>query len=172
MGTHSKEKTEAGWDGGATAISYDKYPSLGELLLQLLETASDNDLKEASSNALIETIFPVLDILRRAGPPEELRERIVACLFQIIGHKVWQIRELSAKTLCVLVPSEWTGTVQKLIKSCGESTANSSGENQKHGALLGAKLLLERYLPDCDLSSDRKLSILSETFHLLTINLV
>ncbi|TVY15266.1 tRNA (cytidine(32)-2'-O)-methyltransferase non-catalytic subunit TRM732 [Lachnellula arida] len=165
VGTHSKEKTEAGWDGGATAISYDKYPSLGELLLQLLETASDNDSKEASSNALIETIFPVLDILRRAGPPEELRERIVARLFRIIGHKVWQIRELSAKTLCVLVPSEeWASTVQKLIKSCGESTTDSPGENQKHGALLGAKLLLERHLPDCDLSSE--LQVITPTLEL------
>jgi hypothetical protein len=170
VGTQSKEKTEAGWNGGATAISYDKYPSLGELLLQLLEVASDNDSKEVISNALVETIFPVLDILRRAGPPDDLRERIVTRLFHTIGHKVWQIRELSAKTLCALIPrEEWSRTIQRLIQSSGDSTGDLTGENQRHGNLLGAKLLLERYFSECDLSSDCKQSIYySEILHLFT----
>jgi len=160
IGTQSKGKTEAGWDGGATAISYDTYPGLGELLLQLLEVASGNNSEEVISNALVETIFPVLDILRRAGPPDDLRELIVTCLFHTIDHRVWQIRELSAKTLCALIPREnWADTVEKLIKSCGHSANDPAGENRRHGNFLGAKLLMERYFAECDFSSDRKLSI-------------
>lgn len=156
VGTQSKKKTEAGWDGGAKAISYDKYPNLGELLLQLLE-ASEKYSNNLSSSSALETIFPVLDILRRAGPPDDLRDHIVARLFHTIGHRVWQIRELSAKTLCALTTSdEWIDILQLLTKPRGDVSGDGIGENQKHGNLLGAKLLLERYLSESDLSLDCK----------------
>ncbi|TVY81647.1 tRNA (cytidine(32)-2'-O)-methyltransferase non-catalytic subunit TRM732 [Lachnellula suecica] len=157
IGTQSKQKTEAGWDGGAKAISYDKYPGLGELLFRLLETAAGDDSVNAIPNAT-ETIFPVLDILRRAGPPEALQDKITTRLLDAMGHKLWHIRDLSARTLCVLTPDETTiDLIQKLISSTGDSAGASLTENQRHGALLGAKLLLERYISNYDHSSDREI---------------
>jgi hypothetical protein len=158
IGTQSKEKTEAGWDGGAKAIPYEKYPNLGELLLHLLDAAAGSNSGDAFSDA-IETIFPVLDILRRAGPPEEFQEQILTLLLSTIGHKIWHIRDLSARTFCVLTPNErWIDTVQRLLKPLEKHSEDSTTENQRHGALLAAKLLLERYLPEFDLLSKSKQS--------------
>jgi hypothetical protein len=127
--------------------------------LHLLDAAAGGDFGDAFSNA-IETIFPVLDILRRAGPPEELQEQILTRLLSTIGHKIWHIRDLSARTFCVLTPTEkWIDTVRSLLNPFRDHAEGSTTENQRHGALLAAKLLLERYLPECDLSSDSKHSI-------------
>jgi len=174
IGTQSKEKTEAGWDGGAKAISYEKYPNLGEQLLQLLDAAAGFNSGEAFSNA-IETIFPVLDILRRAGPPEELLEQILTRLLSTISHKIWHIRDLSARTFCVLTPkNRWMDAVQSLLEPFGNHGDGSKTENQQHGALLAAKLLLEQHLPQCDLSSEGQyyMSITLPITYLLVLDVI
>ncbi|KAI1502258.1 putative death-receptor fusion protein-domain-containing protein [Biscogniauxia marginata] len=136
----SKDSMEAGWDGRSIRIPYHKYKALPELLVNLLE------LGKGSSGIVLgtqtaESVFPALDIIRRAGPPEEFRERLYDIITWYLGSHIWHVREIAARTLCsFLLKPEWLESVGTLILDSGTSA------NKLHGALLTLKFLLERLL--------------------------
>ena len=139
----SKASMEAGWDGRTTRISYAKYPALPAVLANLLETGRQSP--EAEEGVLIgarttaESVFPALDIVRRAGPPEAARDRLYGAIAWYLGSRIWHVRELATRTLCsFLLRPGWAARVSDLI-------ADSRGDaNRLHGALLTLKFLLER----------------------------
>ncbi len=131
---------EAGWDGRTTRISYGKFSALPAALVSLLE------MGRQSSGVLIgtqtaESVFPALDIIRRAGPPEAFRERLYDTIAWYLGSHIWHVREIAARTLCsFLLKPGWIGPIEILI-------ADSRGSaNKLHGALLTLKFLLGRLL--------------------------
>ena len=135
---------EAGWDGRTTRISYAKYPALPAVLVNLLETgrrsaADDDEGVLLGAQTTAESVFPALDIVRRAGPPEAARERLYAAIAWYLGSRIWHVRELAARTLCsFLLRRGWAAQVADLV-------ADSRGSaNRLHGALLTLKFLLER----------------------------
>ncbi|KAJ8129317.1 hypothetical protein O1611_g4314 [Lasiodiplodia mahajangana] len=72
----TKSAMEAGWDGRTVRIAYHKFEALPSLLVNLLE------LGKKSSGITIgtqtaEAVFPALDIIRRAGPPEGHLEKLL-----------------------------------------------------------------------------------------------
>lgn len=140
--SESKLVTEAGWDGRSIRLSYDQYPSLPELLLKLLDTTTDGS--EASYTPLIgavESVFPALDIIRRAGPPATHRDEIYKCVSLHVGSKIWHVREIAARTICtMMLHNNWLEDVLQLISSCGQSA------NRFHGILMTVKFILERRL--------------------------
>lgn len=131
---------EAGWDGRTVRISYHKFEALPSLLVDLLE------LGKNSSGATIgtqtaEAVFPALDIIRRAGPPEGYAQRLYDIISWYLGSHIWHVREIAARTLCsLLLTPSWLQSVEALIGSAGQSS------NQLHGALLTLRFLLERLL--------------------------
>jgi hypothetical protein len=140
--SESKLVTEVGWDGRSIRLSYDQYPSLPELLLKLLDTNTDGS--EASTAPLIgavESVFPALDIIRRAGPPAKYRDEIYKCVSMHVGSKIWHVREIAARTICtMMLHKNWLGDVLQLISSSGQSA------NRFHGILMAVKFILERRL--------------------------
>jgi hypothetical protein len=89
----------------------------------------------------VESVFPALDIIRRAGPPKDLRAEIHACIKVHLGSVVWHVRDIAARTICTLLLDEkWLSGLLDLLETCGNSA------NQIHGVLLAVKCLLERRL--------------------------
>ncbi|KAB8289792.1 hypothetical protein EYC80_010425 [Monilinia laxa] len=73
----NKASIEAGWDGRSTKLSYEKYPELPEILLKLLDKETLGiEYTNTPAIGSIESVFPALDIIRRAGPPIMLRNEI------------------------------------------------------------------------------------------------
>lgn len=140
--SESKQITEAGWDGRSIKLSYDKYPALPELLLKLLNTETSNPGEiNAPLIGAVESVFPALDIIRRAGPPDSNRGEIFNQVCKHLGSKVWHVREIAARTVCTLLMQDgWPSEIRKLIDSCHEST------NRAHGTLIAIRFFLERRL--------------------------
>ena len=138
----SKESAEAGWDGRSVKLSYEAYPALPALLLKLLDGESDCPERSSSTKIrAVESIFPALDIVRRAGPPSTYRKDIFSSVFNHLGSKVWHIREIAARTICTLLLHRyWLPSVLKLMKTTTRST------NHHHGVLMAVKFVLERRL--------------------------
>jgi hypothetical protein len=138
--SESKVAMEAGWDGRTVRIPYHKYKALPSLLISLLE------LGKTSSGMIMgtqtaEAVFPALDIIRRAGPPEGYHKKLYDIVSWYLGSHIWHVREIAARTLCsLLLTSTWLQSIEVLVTNSGESS------NKLHGALLTVRLLLERLL--------------------------
>ncbi|KAK4196532.1 putative death-receptor fusion protein-domain-containing protein [Triangularia verruculosa] len=145
LGTgESKAIIESGWDGNSVRISYNKYPELPDIILGLLQA---DDVGEGLANsAAAEAVFPALDIIRRAGPPEEHRDELRKRIENYLGSKIWHVREIAARTLCsFLLGEDWVSEIGKLLEQAGTSS------NRLHGALLTARFVIER---KSDLAND------------------
>lgn len=139
--SESKLITETGWDGRSVKLSYQKYPALPELLLKLLDKDTDSFETKSPAIGAIESVFPALDIIRRAGPPTSLRDEIYACVIIHLGSKVWHVRELAARTTCtLLLHKNWLLDITELFRSWRESL------NWAHGVLMVTRFVLERRL--------------------------
>ncbi|XXH04700.1 Mitochondrial import inner membrane translocase subunit tim23 [Hypoxylon texense] len=136
--SESKTSIEAGWDGRTVKIPYHKFKALPALLVNLLEMGQQSKGVLIGSQTA-ESVFPALDIIRRAGPPEEFRERLYDIIAWYLGSHIWHVREIVARTLCsFLLKSGWLESVEYLLANCGTSA------NKSHGTLLTLKFLLER----------------------------
>lgn len=136
----SKTAMETGWDGKTLRISYTKYTSLPPILLSLLrdgEQAMEPGTLTQSSAA--ESVFPALEIIRRAGPPESHRDELYGHIAQYLGSRQWHVREIAARTLCsFLLNDNWLSSIEELL-------ARSRGSaNRMHGTLLTVKFFVER----------------------------
>ncbi|KAI1281256.1 putative death-receptor fusion protein-domain-containing protein [Xylaria sp. FL0933] len=134
----NKLAMEAGWDGRTVRISYHKFEALPSLLVNLLE------LGKKSSGATIgtqtaEAVFPALDIIRRAGPPEGYLQKLYDIISCYLGSHIWHVREIAARTLCsLLLTSSWPQQIEALIDNPDQTS------NKLHGSLLTLRFLLER----------------------------
>lgn len=138
--SESKTSIEAGWDGRSTKLSYEKFPALPELLLSLLNNNVSEQM-DISTIGAVQSVFPALDIIRRAGPPTVLRDEIETGVAAHLDSKVWHIRELAARTMCTfMLHDSWLPALKALLAMSNTST------NHTHGVLMTVKFLLERRL--------------------------
>ncbi|KAF5018056.1 hypothetical protein F66182_9980 [Fusarium sp. NRRL 66182] len=128
FGSHqSKATMEAGWDGKANRIAYHRYTSLPKTLLHLLKSGHQMMASIAEGSAAAESVFPALDIVRRAGPPEVLREELQIHIAKYLASPVWH----------------WLDTITSLA---AESVRSQIGDvqNHVHGVLLALKYIIDR----------------------------
>ena len=139
LGTgESKASIESGWDGVSIRISYNKYPTLPGVILGLLQSA--DEISDDSQNAAAEAVFPALDIIRRAGPPEENRAELFRRIEGYLGSHLWHVREIAARTLCsFLLQGDWVSEIERLLAAQTEIKAN-----RLHGVLLTTRFVIER----------------------------
>lgn len=132
---------EAGWDGRTTRIPWHKYKALPGLLVSWLEMGQATASGLSGGMASAESVFPALDIIRRAGPPQEYKEKLYDIVAWYLGSHIWHVREITARTLCsFLLRPDWIGPIRGLLEHSYLSA------NRLHGALLTFKFLLERLL--------------------------
>ncbi|KAJ4268477.1 hypothetical protein NW762_002540 [Fusarium torreyae] len=145
FGSHqSKALMEAGWDGKANRIAYHRYPSLPKTLLHLLKSGHQMIASIAASSAAAESVFPALDIIRRAGPPEVLRQELQTHIAKYLASPVWHVREIAARTLCsCLLHAQWLDTITSLAAVSVRSQIGDV-QNHVHGVLLALKYIIDR----------------------------
>lgn len=134
----NKSSMDAGWDGKTLRVSYVKYPTLSEDLISLLQSGRDA-MEAGVQNSAAESVFPALDIIRRAGPPDAHRDELYGLIAEYLGSHLWHVREIAARTLCsFLLHKAWVPLVNQLLYDAVGST------NRLHGTLLTIKSCLER----------------------------
>lgn len=136
----SKTAMETGWDGRTLRLSYTKYPSLPPILLGLLRDGEQAmEVGTLTQSSAAESVFPALEIIRRAGPPESHRDELYGHIAKYLGSRQWHVREIAARTLCsFLLNADWLFCVEGLLAwSRGWAT-------RMHGALLTVKFFVER----------------------------
>ncbi|KUI56306.1 tRNA (cytidine(32)-2'-O)-methyltransferase non-catalytic subunit TRM732 [Cytospora mali] len=112
----TKSSMESGWDGQ-----------------QAMEPGT------LTQSSAAESVFPALDIIRRAGPPESHRDELYTLIATYLGSRQWHVREIAARTLCsFFMNEEWLSSIQGLLE---ESRGSA---NRMHGTLLTIKFFLER----------------------------
>lgn len=150
----TKNMIEAGWDGKANRIAYYRYPTLPDLLVNLLESGQQMMGPTAIGTAGAESVFPALDIIRRAGPPDTHRDKLQGHIVKYLSSPVWHVREMAARTLCsCLLHDRWLGDLKLILGEAMEDRARSS-QNYIHGALLALQFVFERL---CEVSPDQVL---------------
>ncbi|EPE03524.1 heat repeat protein [Ophiostoma piceae UAMH 11346] len=148
----SKASLESGWDGRTIRVSYNKYPTLPGVLLSLLQTQADfgrpegnatTHLQIESQQAAAESVFPALDIIRRAGSPETHRDELYRAVVHYLGSTLWHVREMAARTVCsFLIVQDWAAGIQSLLTDLGRTTESTA--NRLHGTLLAFRFVLAR----------------------------
>lgn len=145
FGSHeSKSMIEAGWDGKANRIPYHRYPTLPDVLVNLLKSGVQMMSPTATNSAGAESVFPSLDIVRRAGPPDRLRGDLQVHISKYLASPVWHVREMAARTLCsCLLHENWFGIIDELLHSALQDRTRNA-LNHIHGVLLSLKFVFDR----------------------------
>lgn len=127
-------------------VSYDKYPTLPPLLVRLLgghllaDPSKQHHNIDLSSSVSSELVFPALDILRRAGRPTSGSTTFDRLVFEHLGSKIWNIRELAARTFCSFAPEgQYISALAELLKPYSRTS------NRWHGVLLAMKFVLGKH---------------------------
>jgi hypothetical protein len=129
-------------------FSYHSYPSLAGILKDLLNPNGPlkKSMTSASDNSPMdlhgaEGVFPALQILRQATPPEVDRPAIMESIRHLLDSPHWHLRDMAARTLVSLHHShELYHGILKLLSSLETS------QNSRHGSLLALKYMLKKYL--------------------------
>ncbi len=146
----SKMSLESGWDGRTIRVSYNKYPTLPGVLLGLLQYGAATDqgngnpdtghLQIKSQQAAAESVFPALDIIRRAGPPEAYRAELYRAVLEHLGSHLWHVREMAARTISsFLIARDWAADVRSLLLDGALASTN-----RLHGTLLAVRFVCGR----------------------------
>ncbi|KAH7408541.1 putative death-receptor fusion protein-domain-containing protein [Phaeosphaeria sp. MPI-PUGE-AT-0046c] len=134
-------------------FSYDDYPSLVGILSDLLdpEGALKQSIESTPSNNSpldlhgAEGVFPALQILRQARPPESNLQFIVASIEKLLTSTHWHLRDMAARTVVALRP------VHKLREAAfALLSSQHKSHNLQHGTLLAVKYMLRKALQDPD----------------------
>lgn len=130
-------------------FSYDNYPSLVGILTELLdpngplkksiegttESSSPFDLHGA------EGVFPALQILRQARPPEADLGPILESVEKLLASPHWHLRDMAARTVVSLRSSYQLRDAAFLMLSTVPGSTNT-----QHGVLLAVKYMLRKLL--------------------------
>jgi hypothetical protein len=129
-------------------FSYDNYPSLVTILLDLLEPNGNQgimDKPETGSSPLdlhgAEGVFPALQILRQARPPPGDISKMQELVKKLIPSPHWHMRDMAARTYVSLCsPTEGFEALDPILETVPTS------RNGQHGMLLVVKYLLKKIL--------------------------
>lgn len=143
-------------------FSYDDYPSLVGILTDLLDP--EGALKESIEQAPTEGspldlhgaegVFPALQILRQARPPQDSLPPIIASIEKLLGSPHWHLRDMAARTLVSLY-----STNELYRAACILLKKTTRSHNAKHGTLLAAKYLVWKFFQSA--ASNSKFKILN-----------
>jgi hypothetical protein len=137
-----RDAIEAGWDGKAHRINYYRYPTLPSVILGLLQRGSH--AIDTVGTAAAESVYPALEMIRRAGPPDSLRRELERHIANYLGSPVWHLREMAARTLCsCLLRDGWLLAIEGILDEAFADRSDCS-QNRVHGALLTLKSLIDR----------------------------
>lgn len=129
--------------------SYEKYPNLPNLIVNLLSqhsmvalNAIPSEGDSVSLSLQAQKVYPALEILERSGMPSEQRTTIREAIRLHMEGPVWAIRQKAAKaSALILDEAEFTGEVKRLLES------KAASQNAVHGHLLYVRFIIARIRP-------------------------
>ena len=85
-----------------------------------------------------------MDIIRRAGPPEEFRDELYSYTAKYLASPVWHVRDIAARTLCsYLLHPGWLDAVEDIIRDSA-AVVGPNRRNAVHGAFLLLKSIIQK----------------------------
>ncbi|KAG8624474.1 hypothetical protein KVT40_007541 [Elsinoe batatas] len=131
-----------------------RHPQMLPLLYRLL----DADVYDLTETAAVEKVFPALQLLQRAAPPESEIANIRSAITKLIGCPHWLVRDKAARTLATTYRNDDILDALRSITGDRVDTLNA-----RHGTLLLMKYSL-RYLDEGDnRNADAAAAVLAET---------
>ena len=132
-------------------FSYENYPSLAGIMADLLNP--EGPLKESIENTPnsaspldlhgAEGVFPALQILRQAQPPEPHLTPIRNSVRKLFASPHWHLRDMAARTYVSLVSTrQLYNAAESMFSPVPES------HNNQHGVLLAIKYMYTKLLRD------------------------
>jgi hypothetical protein len=136
-------------------ISYDDFPELLDIVLNLLRPGADQ-LSMATS--ALESVFPALKLIQRIPPPSTRRDEVRELILRLCGSSHWHVRDMAARTYATLAPpADSMGLAMALLPNLKLS------QNLVHGRLLCILWLVKLHLH----TADRGLVKLDDLYHVL-----
>ncbi|KAF1983102.1 hypothetical protein K402DRAFT_407216 [Aulographum hederae CBS 113979] len=140
------------WDGVteslSTQFSYDKFPEILPIVLELLTPQGRDTESGLSPNnaASLEGVFPALLILQRAQPPQEQLQQIEKAVFHLTSNPHWHVRNMAARTYCKLLQKDL------YFQAFSEIAAHVDirKQNNLHGRILCLGYLLKSEIQNVD----------------------
>jgi hypothetical protein len=135
-------------------LSYEIYPHLPDLFCKLLAGGLPTGSAPVSSTlsaSATEGVFPILQILQRAPPPESHRAQICQILFELLQTANWHIRDMTARTLVSVLG--FNGAVYALSD---RFQARCYHQNELHGKFLVLQHAIQEF-PQKDINPGKLL---------------
>jgi len=135
----------------SSRFSYDSFPSLPKILLDLLDP--NGPLKQSLENGVdggspldlhgAEGVFPALQILRQARPPQPYLDLIKISVTTLFSSPHWHLREMAARTFVSLCSiNELHATASSMLGKFPQH------HTEQHGVLLTVKFMFATLLRD------------------------
>ncbi|TRX91324.1 hypothetical protein FHL15_007746 [Xylaria flabelliformis] len=126
----SKSAMEAGWDGRTIRISYHKFEALPSLLVNLLEVGKRSSGITIGTQTA-EAVFPALDIIRRAGPPEGYIHRLFLLerLLQVMPDELSEVQAVYIDILNFIektVRIQPNGLIREIVLSSAQQASGQT----------------------------------------------
>ncbi|PNS19510.1 hypothetical protein CAC42_7354 [Sphaceloma murrayae] len=115
---------------------FTRHPQLQRMIYKLLE-ANVHDVDQTSA---VERVFPALQLLYRAQPPQQQLQGTRAAVHKLIDCPHWLVRDKAARTIARLAQDDASSV---LIHYCELKTTT---QNSGHGRLLCLKHILDNAL--------------------------
>lgn len=126
-------------------FSYENYPGLLEILIGLLRPQRQGDQIDISA-VRIESMFPALQILQRAPPPQSRRQEVSRLVHQLAGSKNWHVREMAARTFAHIQDANLALADAGMLPDSNGNFNSPTSQNKLHGNLLILKYSVSAYL--------------------------
>ena len=129
--------------GSFSFITFEKFPVLATLLIQLLQQSCELEQAELCeephsfhASQAIQSAFPALELVETFGIPEKYLEVTKRLVLRIVGSRFWSLREKAAHTLSFML------TEQNIMEEIqGQWQSFWPSQNELHGRLLCLKFI-------------------------------
>jgi hypothetical protein len=134
-------------------FSYDNFANLVDILSDLLnpEGPLKHSLQGAPDSSSpfdlhgAEGVFPALQILRQAQPPDAKLELLRSSVERLLASPHWHLRDMASRTMTSLRPRD-----QLYEAACALLRTKDTSHNIQHGTLLAVKYMLRKLFANID----------------------
>ena len=145
-GNGSKLNLDPPGRGSFSVVTFEKFPMLATLLVQLLRQSCELEQAEIYRgphsfhvSQAIQSAFPALELVETFGIPEKYLEIAKRLVLRIVGSRCWSLREKAAHTLSFML------TEQNIMAEIqGQWQSFWPSQNKLHGRLLCLKFIIFR----------------------------
>jgi|ERR1700761_820112 len=138
LGNSEQADLPKGAETSMSRLSWSAIPGLETAMFELLYSPVTDVYSPA---AVVESVFPALNMLQKIPPPDTLRQKAVKIIAKLLQSSHWHVRDMAARTYSGLIlEGNLPTTVGELLEDC----QSLETQNKVHGHLLCARYLIKR----------------------------